>query len=63
MKLMKHVTCINSHYRRSSVQRFPVPEEKIPWTTDYHDYDPIFYESPALAGKEWADPAIGKSLE
>ena len=58
--LMKHLKCINSIYPRSEVQRFPVPEEKISWDEDYLEYKPIFYESPVLAGKEWADSAIGE---
>lgn len=57
--LMKHLKCINSIYPNSEIQRFPVPEEKVSWDEDYLEYKPIFYESPVLAGKEWADSAIG----
>lgn len=59
-KMLKHLKCINGLYPRSNIQRFPVPENLIPWNEKYHDYKPVFYESPALAGKDWADPGVGK---
>lgn len=57
--LMTHIKCINSIYPKSEVQRYAVPIEKVQWDEDYSDYDPVFYESPTLVGKIWADKAIG----
>lgn len=36
-----------------------MPEDKIPWSTDYPDYQPVDYTAPkVLAGPVWADPDI-----
>lgn len=41
------------------VQRFPVPEEKIPWSVDYPGYQPVDYTAPrVLSRPAWADPDI-----
>lgn len=58
-KMLKHLKCINGLYPRSNIQRFPVPENLISWNDKYPEYKPVFYESPVLAGKVWADPGIG----
>lgn len=59
-KMFKHVVCRNSLYA-NTVQRFVVPDELISWSINYDDYKPIFYESPILIGKPWADPSIDDS--
>lgn len=59
-KMLKHLKCINGLYPRSNVHRFAVPEHLISWNEKYPEYKPVFYESPALLGKDWADPGIGK---
>lgn len=56
---MSHIKCINSVYPKSEVQRYTIPAGKVQWDEDYSEYDPIFYESPALIGKLWADKPIG----
>lgn len=60
-RLLRHMKCINAIYPKSEVQRFPVPEDKVSWDEEFTEYAPVFYESPALAGKEWADPSIGEN--
>lgn len=57
--ILKHIKCINSIYPKSNIQRFPIPENFINWSENYEEYQPVLYESPVLAGKEWADPPIG----
>lgn len=53
-KIFKHVACRNSLYAKA-IQRFPVPDEFIPWEVSYEVYEPPFYESPGIIGKPWAD--------
>lgn len=60
--LFRNVNCRNSFYARSSVSRFPVPDDFILWSVEYISYKPIFYESEVLNGKPWADPKIGKLI-
>lgn len=60
--MLKHLKCINGLYPRSNIHRFVVPEALISWNEKYPDYKPVSYESPVLAGKEWADPGIGKLI-
>lgn len=41
------------------VRRFPVPEDKVPWSADYPEYQPVDYTAPrVLAAPPWADPDI-----
>lgn len=56
-KIFKHVACRNSLYAKT-IQRFPVPDELICWTTSYQEYEPTFYESPVIENKPWADLKI-----
>lgn len=53
-----HQKCRQSLYPSSNINRFAVPEEKIPWSVDYPDYKPVAYSAAALKGKPWADPEI-----
>jgi ADP-ribose pyrophosphatase len=43
------------------VRRFPVPEDKIPWSVDYPGYHPVDYTAPRVLSRPvWADPDIRK---
>ena len=57
-----HVRCRGLRYPGSDVERFPVPDEIVRWEQDFPGYKPVFYESPTLAGKPWADPGSTLSL-
>lgn len=53
---MLHQKCINGVYPSSSVTRFNVPVDKIPWNVTFSEYEPVEYTSPVVNGKVWADP-------
>lgn len=55
-----HKTCRNSIYPGSNVNRFYVPDHLVSWSEAFLEYIPVFYESPSLIGKPYADPTIGK---
>ena len=55
---MIHQNCIRGLYPSSNVQRFDVPENKVPWSVEFPEYEPNEFNSPALKGKPWADPEI-----
>lgn len=57
-----HFKCRGGTYPRSTVDRFPVPDDKVNWTTEYAEYKPANFTSPSLNGKPWADPEIGKNV-
>lgn len=59
-KIFKHVACRNAIYAKT-VQRFNVPDELIPWSSNFDDYKPPTFESPVLQGKPWADRSIKDS--
>lgn len=41
------------------VRRFAVSEDKVSWSTDYPEYQPVDYTAPrVLAQPAWADPDI-----
>lgn len=50
-----HVKCRNAIYSGSAVARFPVPDEKVPWSVAWHDYKPPQFTSPLSIGKPWSD--------
>lgn len=56
--MFRNVKCRNSMYSKSSVNRFPVPDEFVYWSVDFPDYRPTLFESDVLKGKPWADPNI-----
>lgn len=56
--IFRNIKCRNSLYARSSVNRFPVPDEFVAWSVEFAEYKPEFYESEVLKGKPWADPNI-----
>lgn len=53
-KIFKHVACRNNVYAKS-FQRCPVPDDFISWSVPFEFYKPLFYESPGIDGKPWAD--------
>lgn len=57
----KHITCRNSIYPKSSISRFPVPEEFVYWSEDFPSYLPPVYTAPHINGQVWADPDITDS--
>ena len=41
------------------VRRFPVPDDKVQWSVDWPEYQPVDYTAPSvLKGPVWADPDI-----
>ncbi|XP_045857855.1 transient receptor potential cation channel subfamily M member 2 isoform X2 [Meles meles] len=56
-----HVNARHLLYPHSHVTRFPVPNEKVPWETEFLIYDPPFYTDDRK-DKGWVDPA-GNALE
>jgi ADP-ribose pyrophosphatase len=41
------------------IKRFPVPDDKVPWSVPWEDYQPVDYTAPVvLKGPVWADPDI-----
>ncbi|XP_046418873.1 ADP-ribose pyrophosphatase, mitochondrial [Neodiprion fabricii] len=55
---MIHQNCRQGVYPRSSVNRFEVPEDKVPWFKEFPDYNPASYSAPTIQGQPWADPDI-----
>lgn len=55
-----HKNCRNLLYPQSLIERFPVPDQFVFWFQNYPEYAPIFYESPVIKGKPWADPDKSK---
>ena len=40
-------------------KRFPVPDDKVPWSVDWPEYQPVDYTAPSvLKGPVWADQDI-----
>lgn len=47
-------------YPGSKVERFPVPDDKVDWSQNWLQYNPVSHTDPAvLKMPEWADPDIG----
>lgn len=57
-----HIKCRGGLYPRSNVERFPVPDEKVNWSTEYMNYKPANHTAATIHGKPWADLEIGKSI-
>ncbi|XP_072273337.1 ADP-ribose pyrophosphatase, mitochondrial isoform X2 [Pyxicephalus adspersus] len=52
-----HVKALTSPYPGSQVERWPVPPEKVSWSADWPEYQPVEYTAPSvLAQPVWADP-------
>ncbi|XP_026523525.1 transient receptor potential cation channel subfamily M member 2 [Notechis scutatus] len=43
--ILSHVSSRNLLYPKSTAIRFPVPDEKVPWQTEFDIYNPPFYSS------------------
>uniref|UniRef100_A0A8C4L0H6 Transient receptor potential cation channel subfamily M member 2 n=1 Tax=Equus asinus asinus TaxID=83772 RepID=A0A8C4L0H6_EQUAS len=56
-----HVNARHLLYPSSRVMRFPVPNEKVPWETEFLIYDPPFYTA-ERKDKDTVDP-VGSTLE
>ena len=53
---MTHEKCRVGKYPRGNIDRFPVPVEKVPWSSDYPDYSPVLFTSDSVAAQPvWAD--------
>ena len=51
-----HVNARQLEYQ-GGVQRFPVPDDKVSWSVDWPEYQPVDYTAPVvLKGPVWADP-------
>lgn len=52
-----HIASQNTVYPGTFIDRFPVPDEKVPWNVEYEDYEPVMYTSErVLSCREgWAD--------
>lgn len=51
-----HVKARCEVYPRTTLKRFPVPDEMVPWETDFPDYTPVNYTSEGVLAKPvWAD--------
>ncbi|XP_069967073.1 putative nudix hydrolase 6 [Bactrocera oleae] len=55
----KHITCRNNIYPKSTLQRFPVPDDLVDWSAEYVNYSPPIYTAPHINGQPWADPDVG----
>ncbi|XP_071977095.1 transient receptor potential cation channel subfamily M member 2 isoform X3 [Engystomops pustulosus] len=53
-----HVNARNIHYPDSTIVRFPVPDEKVPWKVEFKIYNPPFYTA-IRKDKHFHDPYNG----
>ncbi|CAF3699945.1 unnamed protein product, partial [Rotaria socialis] len=60
-----HIKARKSPYSDTqNTQRFPVPDEKVPWNVDWSDYKPTEYTSPiVLKNPPWADDCDAKKIK
>lgn len=63
MLISTHFKCRGGKYPRSNIERFPVPDDKVSWSTVFNEYKPVNYTASHIFGKPWADPEIGKSVK
>lgn len=55
-----HVKSRCAQYPGSKIRRFPVPDDKVDWSQNWPNYDPVDYTDLIVAKKPvWADPDIG----
>lgn len=55
-----HVKSRCAQYPGSKLKRFPVPDDKVDWSQDWRQYNPVNHTDPSLLKKPaWADPDIG----
>lgn len=57
-----HIKCRGGLYPRSNIERFPVPDDKVSWSSEYKEYQPPNHTASSIHGQPWADPNIGKSV-
>jgi len=55
-----HTVCRSKTYCRDETQaRVQIPDEKVPWSVNWDEYDPDDFTMPGiLKGPVWADPNI-----
>lgn len=59
MKPKCHIKARCEIYPRSQIKRFPVPDDKVPWTTKFPEYKPVDYTSESILKRPvYADPDI-----
>ncbi|KAM3863838.1 ADP-ribose pyrophosphatase, mitochondrial [Diretmus argenteus] len=47
-------------YPSSEIKRFSVPDDKVDWSQDWPQYNPVNYTAPSVTRRPaWADPDIG----
>ncbi|XP_070838001.1 ADP-ribose pyrophosphatase, mitochondrial [Chaetodon trifascialis] len=55
-----HVKSRCSLYPGSEIMRFPVPDDKVEWSQNWPQYNPVSHTDPSVLKKPvWADPDIG----
>lgn len=55
-----HVKSRCLEYPGSKIQRFLVPDDKVDWSQNWPQYNPVSYTDPSVVNKPvWADPDIG----
>ncbi|KAI4891695.1 hypothetical protein NFI96_033338 [Prochilodus magdalenae] len=55
-----HIKARCPEYPGSNINRFPVPDDKVSWATEWPEYSPVNYTAPSVLKKPvWADPEIG----
>ncbi|KAJ8731301.1 hypothetical protein PYW07_004465 [Mythimna separata] len=54
-----HIKCRGGLYPRSNIERFPVPDDKVSWSSEYKEYQPHNHTASSIHGRPWADPDIG----
>ena len=51
-----HIKCRNVNYPAAGVvQRFNVPDDKVPWNVPFESYNPTDYTSESVLKAPWAD--------
>uniref|UniRef100_A0A0B6YT90 Nudix hydrolase domain-containing protein n=2 Tax=Arion vulgaris TaxID=1028688 RepID=A0A0B6YT90_9EUPU len=51
-----HIKARSEIYPRSTVKRFPVPDEKVRWEVAFQEYKPVYYTSKSVLDEPpWAD--------
>ncbi|KAK7167570.1 hypothetical protein R3I94_001839 [Phoxinus phoxinus] len=61
MSTVAHIKARCPVYPGSDTSRFPVPDDKVDWKTDWPQYYPVNYTAPTVLKKPvWADPEIGE---
>jgi len=55
-----HTECRTSPYVNTQQTRFPVPDEKVEWNTEFADYKPPFFTDPKVVGNPLTDASLEK---